>query len=119
MILRTREYFGTDSIVDIRTQYSHGSPAMERQCNTKSWNLRLFQTVMEKVLLNGLFPFKLKTGKSQCPRGCTNVVAQALCADEEEEAGDGAAGRTRAEKQSRISKSAVAPPSVRIEHVLV
>jgi len=68
MILRTREYFGTANIVDIRNQYSHGSPAMERPCKTKSWNLRLFQTVMEKVLLNGLFAFKLKTGKSPCPR---------------------------------------------------
>ncbi len=42
-----------------------------------------------------------------------------MCTDEEEEADDGAAGRTRAQKQSRISKSAVAPPSERINHVLV
>jgi hypothetical protein len=47
------------------------------------------------------------------------VVAQALCADEEEEADYGAAGRTRAQKQSRISKSAVAPPLERIKHDLV
>ena len=47
------------------------------------------------------------------------ALAQALCTDEEEEAGDSAAGRTRAQKQSRISKSAVAPPSDRIKHVLV
>ncbi len=42
-----------------------------------------------------------------------------MCADEEEEAGDGAAGRTSAEKQSRISKSAVTrtPPWDRIRHV--
>ncbi len=47
------------------------------------------------------------------------VVAQVLCADEEEEADYVAAGRTRAEKQSRISKSAVAPPSESIKDALV
>jgi hypothetical protein len=46
-------------------------------------------------------------------------VAQALCADEEEEAGDSAAGRTRAQKQSRISKSTVAPTSDRIKYVRI
>ena len=92
---------------------------MERPCNTKSWNLRLFQTVIGKVHVNGLVAFKLKTGKSLSLCNFTNVVAHALCADEEEEAGDGAAGRTRAQKQSKFSKSAVAPPSDRSEHVLV
>jgi hypothetical protein len=92
---------------------------MERPCKTKSWNLRLFQTVKGKVLVNGFLAFKFKTGQSPSHHNFTNVVAQALCADEEEEAGVGTAGRTRAQKQSKNSKSAVAPPSDRIEHVLV
>ncbi len=42
------EYFETANIVDIRNLCRHGSPAMERPCKTKSWNLRLFQTFMGK-----------------------------------------------------------------------
>jgi hypothetical protein len=71
---------------------------------------KTFQTVMGKVLVNGLLAFKFKTSKSSLSlRNFTNVVAQALCANEEE-ADDGAAGRTIAQKQSRTSKSAVASP---------
>jgi hypothetical protein len=92
---------------------------MERPCKTKSWNLRLFQTVKGKVLVNGFLAFKFKTGQSPSHHNFTNVVAQALCADEEEEADDSAAGRNRAQKQSRISKIAVAPHSERIKHSLV
>ncbi len=52
-----------------------------------------------KILVNGFFAFKFKTGKSQSLRYFTNVVAQAMCAGEGEEAEDGQDGRTRAEKQ--------------------
>jgi hypothetical protein len=114
-----REYFLTANSVDIHNQYCQGILAMERTWKTKSWNLRLFQTVMGKVLVNGLIAFKFKTGKSPSLRDFTNVVAQALCSDEEEEADDGAVDRTRAQKQPRTSKSAVAPPSQRIKHTLV
>ncbi len=113
-----REYFRTANSVDIHNQYCQGIRATELTWKTKSWNLRLFQTVMGKVLVNGFLAFKFKTGQSQSLHDFTNVVAQALCADDEEEADDGAAGRTRAQKQSRMSKSAVAPPSERIKHAL-
>jgi hypothetical protein len=53
----TREYFRTANSVDIHNRYRHGIPAMERTWRTKSWNLRLFQTVMGKVLVNGLIAF--------------------------------------------------------------
>ncbi len=104
----TLEYFRTANSDVIHNQYRHGIPAMERPCKTKSWNLRLFQTVMGKVLMNGFLAFKFKTCQSQSLRNFTNVVAQVLCADEEEEGDDSAAGRNRAQKQSRISKIAVA-----------
>jgi hypothetical protein len=86
-------------VVDILTQYRHGIPAMQRTCKTKRWNLHLFQTVMGKVLVNGLLAFKFKTGKLLHLRNFTNVVAQALCADDEEEADDGAAGKRGPQKE--------------------
>jgi hypothetical protein len=64
----TREYFRPANSVDIHNQYCHGIPAMEMTWRPKSWNLRLFQTVMGKVLVNGLLAFKLKTGQSPRPR---------------------------------------------------
>jgi hypothetical protein len=54
----TREYFRTANCVDFHHQYRHGSPAMERTWRTKGWNQGLFQTVMGKVLVNGLLSFK-------------------------------------------------------------
>jgi hypothetical protein len=96
----TRKYFRTANIVDIHNQYRHGIPVMERPCKTKSWNLRLFQTVMGNVLVIGFLAFKFKTGQSPSLSNFTNGVAQALCTDKEEEADNGAAGRTRAQKQS-------------------
>jgi hypothetical protein len=94
-----REYFRTANSVDIHNQYRDGNPAMERTRKTKRRNLCLFQTVMGKVLVNCLLAFKFKTGKLQRLSNFTNLVAQALCADEEEEADDGAAGKTRAQKE--------------------
>ncbi len=70
----------------------------------------MFQTIMWKILVNGFMAFKFKTGKSQSLREFTNVVAQAFCAVKGEEADNEPYGRTRAEKQSRIAGSAVAPP---------
>jgi hypothetical protein len=69
----TREYFRTVKSVDVHNQYRHGIPAMERPCKTKSWNLRLFQTVMGKVLVNGFLAFKFKTSQSQSLSNLTNV----------------------------------------------
>ncbi len=109
----TREYFRTEKRVDIHHQHSHGFSAIERTWRTKGWN-QLFQTVMVKVLINRLLSFKFYTCQSLSIRDITNVVAQVLCADEEEEAVYVAADRTRAQTQSRISKSAVAPPWARI-----
>ncbi len=60
----TREYFRLANSVAIHNQYRHGIPAMEMTWRTTSWNLRLFHTVMVKVLVNGLLAFKLKTGQS-------------------------------------------------------
>jgi hypothetical protein len=108
-----REYFRTANSVDIHNQYRQGILAIERTWRTKSWNLCLFQTIMGKILVNGFMAFRYKSGKSPSLREFTNVVAQALCgvcAVEGEEAEDEPKGRTRAEKQSRIAGSAVAPP---------
>jgi hypothetical protein len=74
---------------------------------------------MVKVLMYQLLSFKFYTCQSLSIRNITNEVAQVLCADEEEEAVYVAADRTRAQTQSRISKSAVAPPWERIKHALV
>jgi hypothetical protein len=60
----TWEYFLPANSVDIHNQYYHGIPAMERTWRTKSWNLRLLQAVMGKVLVNGLLAIKLKTCQS-------------------------------------------------------
>jgi hypothetical protein len=114
-----REYFRTTNNVDIHNQYRQGILATERTWRTKRWNLRLFQTVMGNILVNGFLAFKFKTGKSPSLRDFTNVVAQAMCAGEGEEADEESDGKTRAEKQSRIAEIAVAPPSKRIKHALV
>ncbi len=114
-----REYFRTANGVDIHNQYRQGILAVERTWKTKSWNLRLFQTVMGKVLVNGFLAFKFKTSKSPCLRDFTNVVAQALCEDEAEKEDYEVAERTRAQKQAKTTPSAVAPPSQRIKHALV
>jgi hypothetical protein len=114
-----QEYFQKANSVDIHNQYRQGILTMERTWKTKSWNLRLFQTVMGTVLVNGLLAFKFTTGRSPSLCEFTNVMAQALCADEVEEADDGDTDRTRAQKQSRTSKVVVAPPSQRIKHALV
>jgi hypothetical protein len=116
-----REYFRTGNSFDIHNQYRQGILAIELTLRTKSWNLRLFQTIMGKILVNGFMAFKFKTCnlKSLSLREFTNVVAQAFCAVEGEEAEDEPDGRTRAEKQSRIAGSAVAPPQERIKRALV
>ncbi len=54
-----REYFQTANSVDYHNQYRQGILAIERTWRTKSWNLRLFQTVMGKILVDGFFAFKL------------------------------------------------------------
>jgi hypothetical protein len=70
---------------------------------------------MGKMLVNALFAFKFKTGKSPSLVDFTNVIAQGLCEGNEEARGDGDAGRTRSQKLS----VAVGPPSDRISHALV
>jgi hypothetical protein len=72
----TRAYPFTCAQASAYIKSRHGIPAMERPCKTKSWNLRLFQTVMGKVLVNGFLAFEFKTGQSQSLRNFTNVVAQ-------------------------------------------
>ena len=114
-----REYFRTANGVDIHNQYRQGILAVERTWKTKSWNLRLFQTVMGKVLVNGFLAFKWETGKSPSLRDFTNVVAQAMCADEAEDSDDDVTDRTRAQKMAKTTQSAVAPPSQRIKHAMV
>jgi hypothetical protein len=108
----TREYFRTANSVDIHHQHSHGFSAIERTWRTKGWKQHVFQTVIVKVLVNLLLSFKFYTCQSPSIRDITYVVAPVLCADEAEEAVYVAADRTRAQTQSRISKSAVAPPHV-------
>ena len=110
-----REYFRTANRVDIHNQYREGILGIERTWRTKNWNLRLFQTVMGKILVNALFAFKFKTGKSPSLVDFTNVIAQEPCEGNEEARGDGDAGRTRSQKLS----VAVGPPSDRISHALV
>ncbi len=115
----TREYFRTANSVEIHHEHRHGLSGIERTWRTKGCNQRVLQMVMEKVLVNRLLSFKFYTGQSPSIRDFTNVVAQVLCADEEEEAVFVAVDRTRAQTQSRISKSAVATPWERINHALV
>ncbi len=76
---------------------------------------------MVKVLVNRLLSFKFYTGQSPSIRDITNEMAQVLWAEEEEEAVYVAADRKSAQTQSRISKSAVAPPwePERINYALV
>jgi hypothetical protein len=60
----TQECFLLANSVDIHNQYRHVIPAMEM--TDQELESTLFQTVMGKVLVNGLLAFKLKTG--QAPR---------------------------------------------------
>jgi hypothetical protein len=113
------QYFRTANRIDIHNQYQQGILAIERTWKTKNWNLRLFQTVMGFILVNCYFAFEFKTSKSPSLLYFTNVVAQAMCADEEEEAGEAIQTRRTARNPSGRSLSAVAPPSQRISHALV
>ena len=110
-----REYFRTANRVDIHNQYRQGLLAIERIWKTKSWNIRLFQTVMGMILVNAFFAFRFKTGKSPTLSEFTNVVAQALCGEAEGEVEE----RPKRRKSAKYAQGAVGPPSDRITHALV
>ena len=67
---------------------------------------------------NVLSMFKSMTPDSPTLCDFTNVVAQAICKDEEEEDTDPVPVRTRAGKQVQTRDSAFGQPSERITHAL-
>jgi hypothetical protein len=78
--LLIREYFRAANRIDIHNQYRQGLLAIERTWKTKSWELRLFQTVMGITLVNGYLAFKYLTDKEMTLREFTNSVALTMCA---------------------------------------
>ena len=114
-----REYYRAANRVDIHNQYRQGILAIEKTWQTRNWNLRLFQTVLGKIIVNALFAFRYITGKQPTLHDFTNVIAQALCDDDDEESDAEESGRTRAERNARSMPSAVGPPKDRISHALV
>ena len=75
-----------------------------RTWKTKSWELRLFQTVMGMTLVNGYLAFKYITDKELTLREFTNRVALAMCAKEGEEGGGSVAAGTRGSRQVDIDE---------------
>ncbi len=61
--LLIREYFQAANRIDIHNQYRQGLLAIERTWKTKSWELRIFQTVMGMTLVNGYLAFQHITGR--------------------------------------------------------
>ena len=110
-----REYYRSANRVDIHNQYRQGILAIEKTWKTRSRNLRLFQTVIGKILIKALFTFRFITGKTPS-HDFTILVAQALCDHDEddEESGYQERGRTRAKTQASSLRSAVGPPGDRI-----
>ena len=80
-----REYYRSVNRVDIHNQYRQGIWAIEKTWKTRSWNLRLFQTVIGKILVNALFTFRFVNGNTPSLHDFTNLVAQALCDEDDEE----------------------------------
>jgi hypothetical protein len=114
-----REYYRSANRVDIHNLYRQGILAIKRTCKTRCWNLRLFQTVIEKMLVNALFAFRFITGKTPSLHDFANLVAQALCDEDDEESNDQERGRTRAKTQASSLRSEVGPRGDSISHALV
>jgi hypothetical protein len=68
--------------------------------------------VLGKIIVNALFAFRYITGKQPTLHDFTNVIAQALCDDDDEESDAEESGRTRAERNARSMPSAVGPPNI-------
>mmetsp|Transcript_28586 Transcript_28586/g.59768 ORF Transcript_28586/g.59768 Transcript_28586/m.59768 type:complete len:141 (+) Transcript_28586:1115-1537(+) len=71
------------------------------------------------MLVNAYLAFKFLTPNRPTLREFTNVVAQAMCADEEEEADAAVSASTRGAKQAPKAGCAVGAPSERITHAVV
>ena len=97
--LLIREYYGVANRIDIHSQYRQGLLAIERTWKTKSWQLRLFQTVMGMVLVNGYLAYKFLTPHNPTLREFTNRVALAMCAVQEDGAEVDVSSGTRLARQ--------------------
>ena len=97
-----RECFRAANRIDNHNQYRQGLLAIERTGKTKSWELRLFQTVMGMTLVNGYLAFKYISDKELTLQEFTNRAALALCAKEGEEGGGCVAAAMRGSRQVDI-----------------
>jgi hypothetical protein len=114
-----REYCRAANSVDIHNQYRQGILAIEKPWRTRSWTLRLFQTVIGKMLVNALFAFRFETGRTLSITDFTNTVAQALCGVGDAEEAEHERGRTRATPTTSSLRNAVAQSAGRLSHALV
>ncbi len=114
-----REYYRSANSVDIHNQCRQGILAIKKTWRTRIWNLRLFQTVIRKMLVNALFAFRFETGKTRSLPYFTNTVAQALCGVVEAEEAEQGRGWTGTKTTTSSLQSAVGPPVDRITHALM
>jgi hypothetical protein len=73
-----RGYFRAANCIDIHNQYRQGLLAIERTWKTHSWQLRIFQTMMGTVLVNGYLAYKHLTANRPTLREFTIEVALAM-----------------------------------------
>ena len=90
-----REYFRAANRIDIHNQYRQGILAIERTWKTKSWELRIFQSVMGMILVNAYLAYKHVTKQDPTLREFTNRVALAMCAKPGEQGSCPIASSTR------------------------
>ena len=102
-----REFFRSANHIDIHNQYRQGLSAIECTWKTKSWEIRLLQTVMGMTLVNEYPAVKYITDKETTLREFTNSIALALCAKEGEEAGGVVSAATRGARQAATDAQVV------------
>jgi hypothetical protein len=112
------EYFRAANGIDIHNQYRQGILALERTWKTKSWELRLLQTVMGMTLVNGYLAFKYITERNITLREFANGVALTMCAKEEEGGGGCASTATRGALQAATDALVARHDSGDLPHAL-
>ena len=116
--LLIREYFRAANRIDIHNQYRQGLLAIERTWKTKSWELRLFQTVMGMTLVNGYLAFRHITDREMTLLEFTNSVALAMCAKVVEGVGGVVGVATRGARQAAMDSQVARADPGDLPHAL-
>ncbi len=77
------KYFSAANTIDIHNQYCQGILAIKLTWKTQNWEIRIFQSLIEMILINGYLAFKSLNIENPTLKEFTCKVAIAMCTSKE------------------------------------